>query len=110
MGWEIAVIVAIGTILGGGGLAAVLRIKPEKNQILVQSAERVVVLQSSELNRLAERLERLESKVVKYEKQVEELSSRLDQTEEQLEDTRRERDTLKRRVQELERKEKRTHG
>lgn len=96
-------------ILGGGGLAALLKFKPETTNITVTSAEKVIILQSDELKRLYARLNDLEERVNKYENQettlqnkISDLEARLDNAEADLIAVTRERDQLKKRVKVLE--------
>lgn len=95
MDWQPIILGLVVAVIGSGGIAAFFKLKPEKQHILVQSAEKVVVIQSGELKRLADRVEILEKKLQTYEEWVNEKEDHIDKLEDRLRRTERERDFLK---------------
>ena len=62
------VVLAVVALIGaGGGLTAFLKLKPERANIAVASAETVVIMQSGELARVYKRMEDLDKRVEHFE-------------------------------------------
>lgn len=69
--WLSVLIAAIVGIFGGGGIAALLKARPEGSKILVDAAQGAVIVQSSVMNDLREEIARLVSQNEKHQSQIE---------------------------------------
>lgn len=125
--WAPLIVPIIMALFGGGGVALLLRVRPEAGSISVKAAGDAVILQDSVLDNLKEELDRQSGRISELEqearqvpllrKRIEQLEQDLELTERRLENTEaelikatnnlkavtRERDSLRSRVTELER-------
>ncbi len=88
-------------LLGGGGIWALFRIRPEAGMVSVQAAERVVIIQSTEITRLEQLVDecRVDVDQAKGDARqartgVRRLEAEVRQLHEELVQTRRQRDAL----------------
>lgn len=106
------IIAGITALLGGGGIAAVLKARPEAGQISVAAAQGAVVVQSSVIDDLRVQMNVQKQQLIDQANQISDLQRRVAKTyalEASLEDAhfetsrlRNERDQLKERVDVLE--------
>ena len=85
------ILALIGLIGVSGGIAAFFKLKPERANIVVATAETVVVMQSGELTRVYKRMEELDKRV----EHCEDLEDRVVGLEKESTRLRSERDSLK---------------
>lgn len=115
--WDIAIPV-ISTLLGGGLVTALVKAGPQRRQVVVESAETVVIMQDKYIKSLVEQVQGCEQRAAAAERKadeacasVERMGNEMNDLRDELATTRRERDgfanenqRLHGRVQELERK------
>lgn len=65
------IIIALISVLGAGGLAAILKVAPQRANIMVRSAEKMVFMQSGELGRVYLTVDKLNEQIVKMETRIE---------------------------------------
>jgi predicted nuclease with TOPRIM domain len=103
--WLPAIIGLIVAVLGGGGVAALIRAKPEGSKILIDAAAGVVVVQTGVITDLREQLEESRSRSDSQEKQLKEAQGQIDELRRhvtEMSTLRVENDQLKSRVSHLE--------
>lgn len=101
-GWLPVLVGALVALGGGTGLTALLRARPERQQILVNAAQGAVVVQTSVLEAVRTDLEQTRAQVALLRKEVDTATQRADWLEEQNADLRHQNFELRARVAHLE--------
>lgn len=76
-GWLPWVVAGIAAILGGGGVTALLRSRPERARIIVDAAEGAVVVQTGVLANLREELRAAHAEIAELRGENEQLRGRV---------------------------------
>lgn len=92
--WTDWLIPIISTILGGGGIFALFKYRPEAAMVVVKSAEGVVVMQENYITTLTARIEECQEKADSACSAVDRLENELRELRDELFTTRRQRDAL----------------
>jgi hypothetical protein len=69
-GWVVVVVTAIGAVFGGGGVVALLKVRPEGAKIVVEAAEGAVIVQTGVIKALRDDLTRAYALIEELRKEV----------------------------------------
>lgn len=91
--WLVPIVIAL---LGGGGIWALFKIRPEAGMVVVQAAESVVIMQKGTIEELSKKVEMCQAKADEACSSVERLEGELYKQRLELDNTRKERDAVAR--------------